>query len=993
MHCRATFVRFVPLGLLLVGAVAGAQLDLPERPGTPAKPAKAPVLPDPARPAKGDAVPLDLPDAPTGLSSPDPAAPAATGAPGPEEDARALFRELAQQRDASRAGALIERLLALGPGAVPVARAELGSSRAAVLLAAGRVCLGAGTSAERAAVAERLTRALPSEIAAALLDELLARDPMLASPDYLVALLEHPTASVRTRAAQALATRLTPATLAALGPALASSNSAARAAALELVARVPDPLAWNLLASRLGDPSARLAQRAASQLAGIDAAETLLLERAFPAERVPGPLEWDRARAYALLALVEREESKKCVLLEATRCESLLGGLASPRALVAGACAIALARVGFRSAAGSDTWLDREVPHQLVRAGTGAEFHADFSALERPALRALGLLSGEGFGPDGDAWRRWWLEHAAGFRARRAVIALAPDAAAQLGLWFADERGRITTLLGPARPAPRGGGRVLRLDGPSAERLLARLEAAGVFGIAHLPDPRGTGGAGEFVVAVGDQEKRFDARASWVEELREPLLDLARENLWQLCFDPAETSAEAWWRSQQAHYAALAPLERQREVKRLLIGVLRRARGAARDEWLADLRALHDELGVPEAADFEPLLAVLASEASFEPRGAVLCELARVAAAGAGAERAEPLARERLVALGLERFGPEADAALARVARELEPAALRALAADPRPRARALAPEGLLRASAEPELVRALLQDPEPVVRLAVLTALTEVPREELRPALLECARSGASELRPPALRALVPLGGKDVRDAALEALGDAEPAIQLAGVSALAELADPGSASLFASLLARGPGSPLYAEARRGLARLGPVGVEECLRLARSAGTRARREAALLLAEAFAPEAAGLLLTILSEDPHDERVAWELSVLAGQDFTREAQPERAAWAWWDLVVHDDPLAWLLAAAERAGIPAPSAAALRDAGSLEGAHFLLSVAGLPASPLVERAVRELERLLGREFPRPNTERGHALLAGELSEAVRARFGE
>src|SRR6185503_11991756 len=101
---------------------------------------------------------------------------------------------------------------------------------------------------------------------------------------------------------------------------------------------------------------------------------------------------------------------------------------------------------------------------------------------------------------------------------------------------------------------------------------------------------------------------------------------------------------------------------------------------------------------------------------------------------------------------------------------------------------------------------------------------------------------------------------------------------VQAAGVAALAELADPGSASLLASLLARGADSPLYAEARRGLLRLGAAGTEECLRLARSAGARARREAALVLGQALAPEAAGFLVPLLAEAPHDERVLWELS-------------------------------------------------------------------------------------------------------------------
>jgi hypothetical protein len=92
-------------------------------------------------------------------------------------------------------------------------------------------------------------------------------------------------------------------------------------------------------------------------------------------------------------------------------------------------------------------------------------------------------------------------------------------------------------------------------------------------------------------------------------------------------------------------------------------------------------------------------------------------------------------------------------------------------------------------------------------------------------------------------------------------------------------------------------------------------------------------------------------------------------------------------------VVHDDPRAWLCAAAERAGVPAPPPAALSGAGSAEGARFLLALAALPSPPLVERAARELERLLGLEFQRPATAEERALFLAELSDAVLARFGE
>ncbi len=1003
------------LGLVfatLPGALA-AQLDLPKKPVRPPR-NPAEVLFPPA-PPRGDlaprdgVVPLDLP--PTGGVPAVTPAPAATSES--EDAVRALFRELAALREVQRSAPVFERLLALGPTVVPLARAELETQHGPTLLVAGRLCLIGGTSADRAAVAQRLTRVLPGE-GVALLAELVARDPMLSPPEYLAGLLDHPSAAMRAAAQEQLRGHAGRIPLSALAPVCASPRTAARTAALELVAQSDDPLAWNLLASRLGDASAHLARRAADLLAAIDGAEALLLERAFPVELRPGPLAWDRARAYALLAVVQREESTQRVLLREAHIEPLSAGLHSTLPMVAGACAVGLARVGFRigpSRAGA--WLDREVPHLLVRCGTGAEFHNDFSSLERPALRALGLLTGEAFGADGEAWRSWWLAHAESFRARHAVIELGPGAAQQLLVSFPDERAGTWYLLGPERAPPAGTVSVLRLDPAAAEGLLSRLESEGIFGIERFPDGARTRAGFALRVAVAEQEKCFarrtapDAGASWLDALLVDLRQVVEENLWQLYFDPRATSAHEWWRSEHERWAALAPLERRLALTQLLIGAARRVQGSERDDHVAELTRLYQDVAVPQAADFEPLLALLASETPFGPRAARLCELARVAAGCALGEARDSTARERLLTLVLERFGPEAEAALARVAHDLSADTLRALARDPRPRARVLAAQRLVRDSDAQdglELVRALCSDPEPSVQLAALGALEGVSAElgaGLRPLLLERARSAAPELRMAALRVLGQWGGKDVHDLALEAVGDADESVQLAGVAALAELADPRSASLMASLLARGPDSPLFANARRGLVRMGPAGIDECSRLAHSGNLRARREAALLLAEALAPEAAGLLLALLLEDPTDQRVAWELSVLAGLDFVSAPRPDQAATSWWSLVVHDDPLAWCLAAAERAGVPTPPRAALEGellGGepiqlSAEGARFLLALADLPAAELVERAVRELERRLALEFERPSSLAEREVFRKELREAVRARLGE
>jgi len=357
----------------------------------------------------------------------------------------------------------------------------------------------------------------------------------------------------------------------------------------------------------------------------------------------------------------------------------------------------------------------------------------------------------------------------------------------------------------------------------------------------------------------------------------------------------------------------------------------------------------------------------------------------------------------------LEHFGPESDEDLARMARDLDPAALRRLAARPEARVRRLVAGGLVRDEGLEDELRVLLDDADSSVVVAVLEALASSPSALDRARALEAqvrtrAGSESAAERVSALHVLALLRSPEVNDLALAALGDPDPSVQQGGVAALAEMAEPRSASLFASLLARGPGSPLYDEARRGLLRLGPAGEEECLRLARSSSLRARREAILLLCQCLAPEAALLTLELLQEVPSDERLQWELCVLSGVDLIGQSDPVREARAWWDLVVHDDPCAWLLSAAERSGIPAPSREALLDASGQPvltppGAAFLLDLAARGAPYLFERAVRELELRLGLAFERPGGAgqrpvgpAQRAQFVQELREATEARRG-
>ncbi|MEQ1894572.1 MAG: hypothetical protein ABL998_18685, partial [Planctomycetota bacterium] len=241
-------LKLVPF-LLALGAPLSAQLDLPGK-----KP--VPVPRGDLAPGK-EQEPLDLPEAGAGLPAVESAPLAQPGTEAPQR-ARALFEALARRTRVTGGEVEVEQLLALGAEAHASARLALAGSHAPSVLAAGRVLL-AGGAGEREAVAARLAQSLAAEAAVPLLEELLRRDPKLATPVWLASLLELPEASLRAAASRALEARLSPELLPALQALFSSSRASTRGAALELVGRLDDALAQNLLLSRLGDTNAQLA--------------------------------------------------------------------------------------------------------------------------------------------------------------------------------------------------------------------------------------------------------------------------------------------------------------------------------------------------------------------------------------------------------------------------------------------------------------------------------------------------------------------------------------------------------------------------------------------------------------------------------------------------------------------------------------------------------------------------------------------------------------
>ena len=109
--------------------------------------------------------------------------------------------------------------------------------------------------------------------------------------------------------------------------------------------------------------------------------------------------------------------------------------------------------------------------------------------------------------------------------------------------------------------------------------------------------------------------------------------------------------------------------------------------------------------------------------------------------------------------------------------------------------------------------------------------------------------------------------------------------------------------------------------------------------------------------------QAASALMTILTENRDDRRVAEELCVPTCVDHRGELDAPVAWWNWWEYVVHDDAQAWFWWSGG-AGRGAPSPDELRS-----GTRQCTTRAGRAARTsriLIERARRELARMLDRD---------------------------
>ena len=905
----------------------------------------------------------------------------------------------------------VESLLGLSEEGLVTSRIVLHDTIPAVVLTAGRVLIRSAGAEDAERVVARLRTQLPGKSGAMLLVELVQRNPVAGSPALLVSLLDHPQKPMRVQAAALLSSRATPELLPLLKDRLQSKRSDTRYSTLELIAKIDDPDVLEILFDHLDDRSSRVSGLVIEALAvhPNDRVDLELLSRSLSSQRIL------RGNAFALLAIIEREDDQLRSILDDRHAEALLGGLRSRDSFVHGTCAAALAGIGYRSSQPLDTsWLDLEVTGTMVSAISGKEFHSDFTVMQPRVLRRLRLLTGEDFGTDGPHWGLWWVSHRVNFYAHRAFLKVPKDGESTLEVHFrgTSRDGGAFSVFGIdawTREGETRAGAVekLLLTRRECMDLLALLEREGVLGPQVPPGVRGSLGRGQrqLEVVIDGHGKAFTFGSGrsdpWFEKVASALTDMRERNMWQR-FRPTDrfSTARDFWEAESGWWASEhADVERGLRLKDLIFGSMKRMPPSRRTLALHELGKLYTRPGVPSTDDFDFLLDLLRDEGFFAQRAEQLVDLSMIAASVQADGSQARLDKQRgvlLMDLLLARFSNAAIPSMGEIAQAIGRDYVHEMARAERSVLRAVAAAELAQDpdAEERMLLMELLSDPVPVVEAAAVSALGVARVEEARTELLLRARLGAPMVRIAALRAIGQLGGEYVLEALVLGVSDPDPQVKRGAAEGLAFLEDPQSAPLLISLLRKGRDSETFATAWDGLIGLGDAARPHLRRVVNSPAHGARRECALLLAKLNDPEVVPALIALLRKDEEDNEVAFELAVLTCVDQRPSEDPPAAWQAWYDEVTHEDALNWLMAAIERNGIPIPQGANFHSVGvgSREAALILLELIGGEGDFLAERSRRELSRLLGGDLGKiPFNDEDRAVWLIALRDTILERF--
>lgn len=919
--------------------------------------------------------------------------------PSERGSARVLYAELDKHRRINDpvVEEISDRLGRLGEDGLVVARYALRQDDPALAYAGARTLLASGSGGDADLVVRLLLGKVPPKASNAILRELVERDPVRATNELMCLLMNHDAGAVRRSANREMRGRVTAADVPFLTPILENRSTDARRGVIELLSRVEDPAAVDVLLDALTDRSASVAKVAIERVARSEdeRVDFELKRRAF-ASGVIG-----RDEALILLTIIEREDRATEPLLTAQAVPALLSALDSPVPIVSNVAAIALAGVGFRSPnVDSSAWLSDLVPSTLVRVAAGAEYFEGFDLVRSPAIRRLRQLSGLTHGNDGSKWSEWWADNKLGFVASRAIIELQPGDEQRIVVRAHNPKfGAPLTLVGPALAmdaswSPPADGRVLYLLEADAHELIEMLDGEGIFGYERLPGPRGAMGLrGQLLeIDVAGKRKAFrfaDGMAQpWFARVLARVFGLERRLAWQAYTVEGEHESGRELFLEQADWWATNTSEEARidRVEELAFEHMRSVPVARRIDAIRDLVELNEEFGSAGAEDVGDLLSLLKEEPIFGESAGHLVDLT-AAASGlhldakehAALTEAQQLSVETLVSTLHDTFGSLSLAKIEEITRELGRQATMDAARDERGLMRVAAAGVLgnveslvwpnrtaLDIEEEAETLFSLSLDADEEVQVAAIYALGKRRPERADEMIISRAKSASVPVRAAALEVVGKLDSPEAIDILVLGLTDVDERFHLPAARGLAQLGTDETAPLLVSLLRSSSPPAIRSEARRGLENLGRAAQNELVAAMRSPDESLQREAALLLAGLAEPRVVPVLAKFLSINSDDARAAEELAVITCVDYRTDTLPSQRYFQFWDESEQREPFVWFSAALARRGLKGPDQEAYLYPGTEEARTFLLALLNdgdANEDVVIERARRELQRLV------------------------------
>jgi len=553
----------------------------------------------------------------------------------------------------------------------------------------------------------------------------------------------------------------------------------------------------------LGDSSPQVARRAMKLCAARPEPENIEALN----ELITKEMSFWRERSYAALALsvhaaafrVQPFTPEALALLQTEK------GLQHPKELLAQAsAALALAQVALRTSEPKLVkLLDQEIPIVLIESvGAGNRHYRDFSSVMPLSYTMLRRITGKNFPDQAPIWARWWQDNGSKFRARRELIEVEPDDVTSTVVDVRPPRsegndGIRVVVVGSVRPSYRYG-EAYAVEADTMKSLVDLLTEAGFFETPES-DPNELDREDALVIMrVGDLVRTVAYGAAKPERNRilERMMEIGRKQSWQRFWDrDAYTSWDLFFADTNRWFFTHPDPAEQAVRLRAMIA-------ASLDDMLyveqrvAAVATLKELPGGAKALDDAQVDALIKALSAEPGTNEFVIEAVNFLVPEGGRKAAL-----KLIDVLTLQIGPDAQALLLHVCKNLPPEEVVALSTDKRWQARVAATKALEdvdpAVSAEP--LRARLSDEVVLVRVAAAEALARRRDKEALPTLAALAQSSTRpEVRAAAAYAYGLIGGEEgLRGIEPLLFDDAEAEVRRRAVEGLRAGKSPGSAEL----------------------------------------------------------------------------------------------------------------------------------------------------------------------------------------------------